>query len=83
MKPTKLLTIFLLASQTLLGQGYKIGDKAEDFRLKNTDGNMVSLSDFPDAKGFIVIFTCNHCPYSIAYEDRIIELDKTYKSKGY
>lgn len=63
--------------------GYTIGDVATDFSLKNIDGNMVSLSDYEDAKGFIVIFTCNHCPYSVAYEDRIIALDKKYKAKGY
>ncbi len=44
---------------------------------------MVSLSDFKDAKGFIVVFTCNTCPYSVANEDRIIALDAKYKSKGY
>lgn len=63
--------------------GYKIGDVATDFKLKNVDGNMVSLADYNDAKGYIVIFTCNHCPYSVAYEDRIIALDKEYKEKGY
>lgn len=63
--------------------GYKIGDEAADFSLKNIDGKMVSLSDFPDVKGFIVIFTCNHCPYAKAYEDRIVALDKKYKSLGY
>jgi len=62
---------------------YTIGDKAEDFSLKNIDGKMVSLSDFKEAKGFIVIFTCNTCPYSVANEDRIIELDKKYKPKGF
>jgi peroxiredoxin len=62
---------------------YTIGDKAEDFSLKNVDGKMVSLSDFKEAKGFILIFTCNTCPYSVANEDRIIELDKMYKSKGF
>ena len=65
------------------GDGYKIGDVATDFSLLNVDGEMVSLADFEDAKGFIVIFTCNTCPYSVAYEDRIIALDKAYKSKGY
>ena len=65
------------------GNGYKIGDVATDFRLKNVDGNMVSLSDYGNAKGFIVIFTCNHCPYSVAYEDRIIALNKEFKDKGY
>lgn len=63
--------------------GYKVGDTATDFKLKNVDENMVSLSDYINAKGFIVIFTCNGCPYSIAYEDRIIELDKKYKDKGF
>jgi len=63
--------------------GYEIGDEAADFKLKNVDGKMVSLADFKDAKGFIVIFTCNHCPYAKAYEDRIVALDKKYKEKGY
>lgn len=63
--------------------GYKVGDVATDFSLKNIDDKMVSLSDYKDAKGFIVIFTCNHCPYSVAYEDRIVALDKDYKAKGY
>ncbi len=80
-----LLTIAWLISFSLisLAQGYKIGDKATDFRLKNTHGNMVSMSDYPDSKGFVVVFTCNHCPYAIAWEDRIIELDKKYSSLGF
>ena len=64
-------------------QGYKVGDKATDFRLKNVDGNYVSMSDYPEAKGFVIIFTCNHCPYAVAYEDRIIELDSKYRPKGF
>jgi peroxiredoxin len=63
--------------------GYQPGDKAADFKLKNIDGTWVSLSDFKDAKGFIVIFTCNHCPYAKAYEDRIIGLDKKFAPLGY
>jgi len=66
-----------------LSSGYKIGDVATDFSLKNIDDQNVSLSDYADAKGFIVIFTCNHCPYAVAYEDRIIALDKKYKEQGY
>jgi peroxiredoxin len=65
------------------GSGYQIGDVATDFSLKNVDGKIVSLSDFKDAKGFIVIFTCNTCPYSVASEDRIIALDAEFKQKGY
>ena len=44
---------------------------------------MVSLADIKDAKGYIVVFTCNQCPYAIAYEDRIIELHKKYAPLGY
>jgi peroxiredoxin len=69
--------------KTTFGEGYKIGDVAEDFSLKNIDGKMVSLSDYKKAKGFIVTFTCNTCPYAVAYEDRIVALDKKYASKGY
>lgn len=78
-------SLLLLSTPTDLvdGDGYKIGDVATDFSLLNVDGEMVSLADFEDAKGFILIFTCNTCPYSVAYEDRIIALDKAYKSKGY
>ncbi|AZB31309.1 thioredoxin family protein [Chryseobacterium balustinum] len=64
-------------------KGYEVGDTAADFKLKNIDGKMVSLSDFKTAKGFIVVFTCNHCPYAKKYEDRIVALDKKYKEAGY
>lgn len=77
------LAIVVLSAFTTVGNGYKIGDVATDFKLKNIDDTMVSLSDYKDAKGFIVIFTCNTCPYAVAYEDRIIELDKKFAGKGY
>lgn len=63
--------------------GYNVGDYAADFKLKNIDGKMVSLADYADAKGFIVIFTCNHCPYAKLYEERIVTLDKSFKKNGY
>jgi peroxiredoxin len=64
-------------------KGYDIGDIATDFSLRNVNGKKVSLKQFDTAKGFIVIFTCNHCPFAKAYEDRIIAIDKKYKSLGY
>lgn len=63
--------------------GYKVGDKAMDFKLKNVDGKTVSLTDYKNVKGYIVVFTCNHCPYAQAYESRIMALDKMYAAKGY
>lgn len=62
---------------------YKIGDEVADFSLKNIDGEMVGLKDFEGAKGHIIIFTCNHCPYAQKYEQRIIELDNKFKPMGY
>lgn len=64
-------------------KGLKIGDTAEDFNLKNVNGEMVSLSGIEGAKGFIVTFTCNTCPYAVEYEDRIIDLHKKYAPMGY
>ena len=63
--------------------GYKVGDTATDFKLKNVNGKTVSLADYKAAKGYIVVFTCNHCPYAKAYESRIMDLDKKYAAKGY
>lgn len=74
------LSAFTLKTDT---NGYKVGDIATDFSLENIDGTMVSLSDYEDAKGFIVIFTCNTCPYAVAYEDRVEALNKKYASQGY
>lgn len=75
-----LATAFTLKTNEI---GYKIGDRIEDFSLMNIDNEMVSLSDYKDVKGFIVVFTCNTCPYSIANEARIIALDKKYKKIGF
>ena len=84
MKKILLLGIFsFLVFSFVMGAGYKVGDKAEDFKLQNIDGKYVSLADFDDAKGYIVVFTCNGCPYAKAYQDRIIAIDKKYKTKGY
>jgi glutathione peroxidase-family protein len=81
-------TVVLFGLLTAFGvknavSGYQIGDMATDFKLKNVDNKMVSMADYKEAKGFIVIFTCNHCPYAVAYEDRIVALDKKYKKLGY
>jgi peroxiredoxin len=75
--------MLLMIAATPDNSGYKVGDKAKDFRLKNVDGKMVSLADYKSAKGYIVVFTCNHCPYAKAYEQRIMDLDKKYASQGY
>lgn len=82
MKTVVCLIVFALSGIFTPLDGYDIGDIAADFSLKNVDGKMVSLSDYKDAKGFLVIFTCNMCPYAKAYEDRINALDAKYKELG-
>ncbi|RXG20466.1 thioredoxin family protein [Leeuwenhoekiella aequorea] len=84
-----LLTVALVAAAAVIfgmrdyKSGYEVGDIATDFSLKNVSGNQVSLSQFNDAKGFILVFMCNTCPFSIANEERILALDKKYKSVGF
>lgn len=71
------------SSNTSDGGGLAVGDVAPDFNLKNIDGSMVSLASYEEANGFIVIFTCNTCPYAVMYEDRMIDLHNKYVDKGY
>jgi peroxiredoxin len=74
----------LLVAATPLKDGYELGDKVADFKLKSsTDGKMVSLSDYSSSKGVILIFDCNTCPYSQRYNSRIIALNDRYASKGF
>lgn len=80
------LGTFLLAfmiAVTVSGQGVKVGDHAPDFSLKGVDGKMHSLADMTEAKGIILTFTCNTCPYSVMYEDRLIALQDEFGPKGY
>lgn len=86
------LLLLVLGSWTLTSMtfpdganGYKVGDFATDFDLKNVDGNKVSMGaiKYSSAKGFIVVFTCNHCPFAKKYEQRIMDLDKKYAALGF
>jgi len=83
MKKTILTATLALMAILLVNAGLKPGDNAIEFSLKNVDGTMVSLSDFQDQKGVIVVFTCNPCPFSKAYEQRMIALHKSYVDQGF
>lgn len=60
----------------------RLGDRAPGFTLKAVDGKTYALEDFSSAKVLTVIFSCNHCPYVQAYENRMIAIQKDYQSKG-
>lgn len=83
----RVMLLFAAVSYSLLlgnaKEPYKSGDLARDFNLKNLNGKMISLSQFEDAKGFIVVFTCNTCPVAQKYEQRIMDLHDEFSSKGY
>ena len=73
----KLKGDFNLATNNL-----KIGSSAPDFNMTGIDGKKYSLNSFADKKALIVIFSCNHCPYVQAYEDRIKQIQSDYATKG-
>jgi len=81
-----LLTIFGIAflfTSMTNPQGLNVGDEASDFSLANIDGKMISLDSYDNAKGYIVIFTCNNCPYAKAYQKRIADLHNEYATKDF
>ena len=60
-----------------------IGDAAPDFEnLKGVDGKNYSLSSFSEKPALVIIFSCNHCPYVQAYEDRMVSIQRDYAGKG-
>lgn len=83
MKNTILTGLILFAFAFTVSGQLNPGDKALDFTLKNVDNKMLSLSDYSDKQGVIVVFTCNPCPFAKAYEERIIKIHNFYGPKGY
>lgn len=77
------MLITLSAARAQEGRGYPLGSAVADFKLKNVDERVISLADYKAQKGIVVIFTCNHCPFSKAYEDRLIALDRKFAPLGY
>ncbi len=72
-----------MTSMTAAAVPYNAGDNASDFILRDVNGKMVSLEQIKDAKGFIVVFMCNTCPVVKKYEQRIIDLNTQFSSRGY
>jgi peroxiredoxin len=64
------------------GEPLKLGDRAPDFSLPGVDGKTYSLAGFAAKPALVVIFSCNHCPYVQAYEDRLIAIQRDYEDRG-
>jgi peroxiredoxin len=61
--------------------GISVGDAAPSFELPDTEGNTLALED-GDAQATVVVFTCNHCPYALAWHDRILSVARDYDDRG-
>ena len=81
---TFVLTAISLLSFTVISE-LPIGSEMPkaDVKMKDVSGKEVTLKDAAKKNGLLVMFTCNTCPYSVAYEDRIIALHKKYEKQGY
>ena len=77
-----IIALFILITSMVFNNKPTTENTVKDFSLLNTDGKQVSLSNYPDAKGFIVIFTCNHCPFAKLYPKRFNEMTAKYKKLG-
>ncbi len=86
MKSNQWLAIAAALGLPALGQEVPkvlaIGAQAPEFSLPGTDGKTYTLSSFSDAKALCVIFTCNHCPDSVAAAARTEQIHQDYKGKG-
>lgn len=78
-----LCALWLSTASAQLPKGYAIGDAIVDFKVKNVDGRIITLSDYRSRKGLVVVFMSNHCPFSKAYEDRLMALDRKFSPQGY
>lgn len=74
--------LLILALFTHIPAFGQIADLEQNFPLKNVDGKMVSTTDYPDAKGFILVFTCNHCPFAKLYPPRLNHLHRQFAPLG-
>lgn len=93
LKILTILTLVLISSAIVFSSailkddsdssGYSIGEEVEPFSLKDFAGKEVNLQDFPDAQGFIIIFTSKTCPFSRIYNRRINRLNDDYASQGF
>ena len=83
---TQLFSTLILFAFTIanpLESGYQLGEQVADFSLSSVNGETVSLKNFSDDKGVILVFDCNTCPYSQAYRNRIKDLHAKFGEKGF
>jgi peroxiredoxin len=82
----KKLVFFFYAIALVVFSSYTVYEKEKtisDFKLKSaTTNRWVSLSDYKNAKGFVIVFSCNKCPMAKFYSQRLNQMDAKYKKLG-
>ena len=70
-------------AQTPVAKGYAVGDAVAEFQVRNMANQFVNLADYNAQKGVVVVFMANHCPFSKAYEDRLMAIHNRFAAQGY
>jgi peroxiredoxin len=60
----------------------ELGDRAPDFSLADTEGRQHAVGDADGSGATVVIFTCNHCPYALAWHERLMAVGRDYGPRG-
>jgi peroxiredoxin len=77
------VVVLLAVAGRGLAEGVKVGDAAPKWSdIVGVDGKKHGLDEYAKAKLLVLVVTCNHCPVAVAYEDRLIELQKDYRKQG-
>ncbi len=78
-----MISVLWMSFSTPVGEALNVGDIAPQIKLIGVDGDYFSFEESDDINGWIVTFTCNTCPYSVMYEDRLIALHNEFAPKGW
>jgi peroxiredoxin len=78
------MSLAVLGGTGVAAAGLGIGDAMvdADVEMKNIDGSTISLGDARGKKGTLVIFTCNHCPFVLGWQDTMVAIGNTYAEQG-
>lgn len=78
-----LVASLTVQAQTPVAKSYAVGDAVAEFQVRNITNQFVNLADYTAQKGVVVVFMANHCPFSKAYEDRLMVIHNRFATQGY
>lgn len=78
-----LVASLTVQAQTPVSKSYAVGDAVAEFQVRNITNQFVNLADYTAQKGVVVVFMANHCPFSKAYEDRLMVIHNRFVTQGY